>query len=657
MDDNLSRNLAAVSLSGFQYAPIQPGWIRILDLLSKPNEPLRCRLRNVELQDAEAAVDYLALSYVWGDSSKPCTMQIVDAISGEVTSSTAIETIALTTSLCDAIQSLRDCEQIHPKTFWIDQICIDQDNDEEKSHQVAQMGKVFQHAIQVVTYWGPQDEWDGDALDLMTRIYEHFKPLTETTEIAGLNEEILSSPHMEGQYRRMASEDLPPGLLFPEPIFKGEGFRTFLQLNRIISGPWSKRLWLFQENIVNTNTLFLRGQRTLSWDTLKLVCLLGWVGLIPWIDAGEEVIRLLRRRTTWHHSNTRASNGGRLRLHGLLRVAVPLDCFEPKDKVYAVLGLATDAEELGIVPDYTKSTAQTFTDVSVAFIKRNLGRSPAYSLFELERSSREKSSDITLPSWVPAHLDWGYGVHKYANINASQTKENGTPRNAQVSISFESTASVKNGILVVQGMDLGLVLDRSLGTFPGQWLLGGLGINEVDEVLKILEGAQSCLGESDHSLAFLYETLVMGQSLPTDSTQETAEAVAARAVRDILDLLRRAKSGDRICMKESSSRFYLPVASLPGGLDSLAHLLLKDSDIFPYRSLWVTSDQRLCLTPHRVQKGDIAVILFGGEWIYYLRPIGDMFEYIGWGYIAGFMHGKPFEVDDWEDAIKMFRLR
>lgn len=657
MDDSIPQKLAAVSLSGFQYTPIQPGWIRILDLLSKPNEPLQCRLRDVKLQDPEAAANYLALSYVWGDSSKPCTMQIVDVPWGEATSSTVIGTIALTRSLFDAIQNLRDCEEIHPKTFWIDQICINQDDDEEKSHQVAQMGKVFQHATQVVTYWGPRGEWDDHALDLMIRIYEHFKPLTETTEIAGLNEEILSSPHREGQYRRMASEDVPPGLPFPEAIFEGEGFQTFLRLDEILSGPWSRRLWLFQENIVNTNTIFLRGQRTLSWDTLKLICLLGWVGLIPWVGAGEGVIRLLRRRTAWHHSDTRSLKRNRLRLHGLLRLAVHLDCFEPKDKIYAVLGLATDAEELGIIPDYTKSTAQAFTDVCVAFIKRNLVRNPEYSLFELERSSRGKPPNMTLPSWVPAHFDWGYEVHQHANINASRTKANGVPSNVDVMIRFESTASINNSILVVQGMNLDLVLERPLGTFPGQWLLGGLVVDEVDEVLKILEGAQNCLGESDHSLAFLYDTLAMGQSLPTHSTKATAEAAAAQAIRDLLELLGRVRSGDRIRMKESSTRFYLPVASLPGGLSSMAYLLLKDSDIFSYRSLWVTSDQRVCLAPHRVQKDDIAAILFGGEWIYYLRPSGNMFEYIGWGYIAGFMHGEPFEVEGWENTVKTFRLR
>ena len=40
------------------------------------------------------------------------------------------------------------------KFFWIDAICIDQDSNLEKTHQVAQMGKVYKNANRIIMWLG-----------------------------------------------------------------------------------------------------------------------------------------------------------------------------------------------------------------------------------------------------------------------------------------------------------------------------------------------------------------------------------------------------------------------------------------------------------------------------------------------------------------------
>lgn len=75
-----------------------------------------------------------------------------------------------------------------------------------------------------------------------------------------------------------------------------------------------------------------------------------------------------------------------------------------------------------------------------------------------------------------------------------------------------------------------------------------------------------------------------------------------------------------------------------------------------HRFLWLSKEQHVCAAPNRLRKDDIAVILFGGRYIYYLRPVGgDKFEYIGWGSISGFMNGEAF-VDGWGDKMETFKL-
>lgn len=84
--------------------------------------------------------------------------------------------ISLTISLRNALQDLRDCDHFeHPKTFWIDQLCINQTDDVEKSDQVAQMMRMYGAARETVTYLGPGEPENKGALLVLNTIYSHYK--------------------------------------------------------------------------------------------------------------------------------------------------------------------------------------------------------------------------------------------------------------------------------------------------------------------------------------------------------------------------------------------------------------------------------------------------------------------------------------------------
>lgn len=619
-----------LNLGSFKYTPIEPGWIRILDLISKSDQPLQCRLRHVRLHSPEA--NYTALSYVWGDISKPFSMEVLDTTLDHGRSPTVKGTIFLTASLHDALRDLRDCLEIQSKTFWIDQICINQDDVSERNHQVAQMGKVFECATQVVTYLGPREAQDDIALDLLMRIWKHFEPLTKSTALAELNE------HNHRRYIRDTIS--PPGFHFPENLWQCESLDVFLHLSHVISGPWTERVWLVQENVVNANTKFLRGCRFTSWGPIRLVCLLSCIGLVPRVRS-DNILALLRRREAWKYRASKTSVQSPLKLRRLLGMAAWLRCWDPKDRIYAVLGLANDAGELGIAPDYAKSTVQTLTNVAVAFVRRDL-LTRTRALFHLVWSSRGKSSDPALPSWVPAYTDSGY-YRSYMVGNASETNARAAALRLANTVHFESSSSLENCILVTKGLRLDFELEECLGTMPPRPLIDTLDAVELTQVLCLFENVRQF-----HASRVL-DTLSMGR------LREIAEPAAAEAVAGILDLLRRATSGDRIENQGNPGQFFLRTSSLPGGVDSAAYHLLKQQE-YGCRSVWMANNQRLCLTPNRAHRGDIAVVLFGGDWVYFLRPSGDKFEYIGWGYVAGCMHGEPFEVDDWEDNVETFKL-
>lgn len=100
---------------------------RFVDLLQGDwIDPVHCNIRTVSLDDN---LEYEALSYVWGDNtiSRPILLneQIIQA----------------TSNLSNALQHLRKPDET--LTLWIDAICINQQDVDEKSHQVGMMGDLY----------------------------------------------------------------------------------------------------------------------------------------------------------------------------------------------------------------------------------------------------------------------------------------------------------------------------------------------------------------------------------------------------------------------------------------------------------------------------------------------------------------------------------
>lgn len=665
MDDDVRCEFLDFIAPDFQYSPVQPRWIRILDLLSKPDgdESLRCRLRHVKLESPET--NYIALSYVWGCDLKPFQMHCLsESAPGLATTTSTGGTIPLTKSLFNALRDLRDCDEVQPKTFWIDQICIDQGNDDEKGHQVSQMGKVFQYATRVWTYLGPQGPRDDEGFNLLARIYAHFEPLRRTCLASLLLEkDILLNQDAKQMYRRMPMTSIPSGLLFEQDLFEDEHLDLFNQMDMIISGPWVERLWLLQENILNDSMTFLRGRRTLSWERMELVCQVAFIGLIPWLDATQNILRLVGYRFAWRQQNRAAMEQRQFHLRNLLYGTVGLECRDSRDKLYAILGIAADADDLNIHADYTVSAAQAFTNVSVAFIRHSLQIEEG-DILRFEALSRDVSLDKSyshMPTWVPTHVDSGYFAPSRGGPNASQTTRRHTSWDLASLINFESSPDVENGVLVVKGMRLDLTMERSLGTFPGQAFQSMLYMTELIQISEIFENiVEFAAGAAEPVWSRVFETLVVDKhalgNLGIDRPEDK-EAAAAEAFHEVRQLLQRTRTGDRVADKQLRDCFYIAASTLPGGTQSAAHLLVKNSKYSCDRSLWVSQDQQhICLAPHRLENGDIAVILFAGNWINYLRPVGrDKFELIGWGYIAGFMDGEPFEYN-WEDKVETFRI-
>ena len=75
----------------------------------------------------------------------------------------------------------------------------------------------------------------------------------------------------------------------------------------------------------------------------------------------------------------------------LLKLNV-LNATEVRDKIYAPLGIATDRDQLGIVPDYSKDPSLILTKTACALI-----RAGCLEVFVLASSQQ---NSLQIPSWV-----------------------------------------------------------------------------------------------------------------------------------------------------------------------------------------------------------------------------------------------------------------
>jgi hypothetical protein len=150
----------------YRYEPLRYDLsIRILYLHPEksPDSPINLDLRETSIHEARTNFD--ALSYVWGESKK----RIEVLCCGKY--------INVGPNCEAALRRLRSKTRV--KALFVDAICIDQNNEDEKPGQIELMGDVYKAAKRVLIWLG-----DGSAkIDLafkdIRRLYR-FRRLFET---------------------------------------------------------------------------------------------------------------------------------------------------------------------------------------------------------------------------------------------------------------------------------------------------------------------------------------------------------------------------------------------------------------------------------------------------------------------------------------------
>ncbi|ETS81768.1 hypothetical protein PFICI_06770 [Pestalotiopsis fici W106-1] len=327
-------------------------------------------------------IEYEALSYAWGPKGQP----MIISIEGEESCIAHV-----TQNLYIALKHLRLGDRV--RVLWIDALCIDQENNEEKSAQVAIMADIYQCASRVVAWLGP--EADGSNLAMLSMYYLG-------SQIA-VNWPGPNGDSSRAQYAISAAQGFDGVDWIHGRVSIPLQAPELNAIYHLLSRPWFGRLWIRQEIfLANSDAEIMCGMHRIRWTHFRHAMM-----AIQQDDTIHDLDSLLRTNL-WSFTYTDVNCG----YSGLRLECDAAKCEDPRDRIYATMRLYFNGQNvLKITPDYTKTVGQVYTDAALRYIRRH------QDLALLQQC--ELNLPIPGPSWVP---DWSRNpgfcyldTHSWAN--------------------------------------------------------------------------------------------------------------------------------------------------------------------------------------------------------------------------------------------------
>ena len=160
----------------YVYEELNPrGSIRLLQLApGRPDDPLEGTIvtvcpENVDQIRYKGSAKYRAVSYTWYEEENGSTIGKAEA-SKEIFCQG--KSLPISRNLYNLLKRLRENEPY--EKYWIDQICIDQGNEQEKEHQITLMRQIYQDAEFVIFWIGEENEDTGKVFDLVEKLAAIF---------------------------------------------------------------------------------------------------------------------------------------------------------------------------------------------------------------------------------------------------------------------------------------------------------------------------------------------------------------------------------------------------------------------------------------------------------------------------------------------------
>lgn len=335
--------------------PLFGNEIRVLDL-NKGNRgmPLVGSLRRVRLSDRLSNSDvYEPLSYTWEDCDSVQTSgnDSQDYVHPDLFLMDSDCSMKLTSNCAKALCTVRKAET--ERTIWVDSICVNQDDPEERSRQVDLMKEIYARAFTVLVYLG-RESVDGESSSSMA--------MSLLREPGRLQDSALLD-----QYERTS-------------------------IKRLFERRYFRRMWIVQEVALAQNLeLFCGPDKAYisEFAGKPLKAILGTRVTPPWLRHSKLEAHSLPRA----HKVPQAES-----ILSLIFDTALCDCKDDRDKIFALFSLLDSNDEERPRADYSLSTTQVYTRMAAYLAKTGL----LWGVLMLAPRLAPNSYP-GIPSWVP---DW-----------------------------------------------------------------------------------------------------------------------------------------------------------------------------------------------------------------------------------------------------------
>ena len=184
-----------------------------------------------------------------------------------------------------------------------------------------------------------------------------------------------------------------------DEYYKNEWESHWQALDELLARPWWGRTWVVQEIWSASDAVLQCDATTIKWKTFQKAMDYSEA----WDDMGDSVKgtkrqrqwQTLRRRYALAIHLTKARVNGST-LSSLLWNTWDRVSTDPRDKVYTMLGLVGEAEDVSVAPDYSKSMEQVYREVARDIIVKQ-------GQIDILLAASGIDGNDDLPSWVP---DW-----------------------------------------------------------------------------------------------------------------------------------------------------------------------------------------------------------------------------------------------------------
>ena len=573
--------------------------------------PLNITFHTVSLSSRP---QYRALSYFWGNEHTGAVFCNGSKIEITQNCLTALHRIRTRYVDDNTDPSSSDAKRVF---FWVDAICINQSNDDEKAGQMKLMGRIYSDAMEAVAYIG--------------------EPLTKGRDLKLL--EIIDD--------KCRGED---GQFDESPRDRDPEWKAVAEL---FIRPWFCRTWTLQEVVLPQAVCCIFGEAVFAFEDIKALAStwrdLTTIEMFGQRWEGEDSWGFGRALTMKQCCNLSTDNyetaymirkdlqcGQHIAGIEVLQANRHRHCKDARDQIFAFLSFMSDIERAEFAPRFSDSLRSLFSSVASYYAKHG----EALKLLHFASNSYFVNMADT-PSWAP---DWSNQLigkplsHRLYHC-ATRAKEH-------------TSLSADGQILYVRGF----IVDEVW--FATRWIIPGGEYYDIED-----EGCKT-----EHVLDLIYEIIAVFEMPECPYLDEMrayygGEQARKEAVWRALVANSDGRDGRPTAQQRREYNAfmewallgpYVGIDWLPGRpleislerkIEMHSSFLKRFLNIQAYRKITITKAGRVGTIPSDFKHGDKIAVILGAPTPLAIRP-GEgstTFTVVGPCYLDGIMENELFK--------------